>query len=241
MASEPVDLSEMVSSLLGIRLTPKQREAFAWYAAEMLRWNEKINLTAITNPDQVEIKHFLDSLSCLLVREFRPPGRVIDVGTGAGFPGLPLKIALPGFQFTLVESIAKKADFCRHVVEELALAEVEIVNARAEQLGHDPRHREAYDWGLARAVASLPTLLEYVIPFLQVGGRAILQKGDAAPAEVHESGAALQLLGAEVETLKPVELPRVPETRHLVVVHKFAGTPADYPRRVGVPSRRPLG
>jgi 16S rRNA (guanine527-N7)-methyltransferase len=240
MASTPLDLSGLINSLLGLQLTPKQREAFAWYARELLVWNKKVNLTAITDPDQVEIKHFLDSLSCLLVDDFRPPGRVIDIGTGAGFPGLPVKIAFPRFQLTLVESIGKKADFCRHIVEGLEMDGVEIVNGRAEQLGRDPRHREAYDWGLARAVASLPALLEYVVPFLRLGGRAILQKGEAGPAEVHESGAALQLLGAEVEALIPVELPRVPETRHLVVVRKCAGTPANYPRRVGVPSRRPL-
>ena len=229
-----------MKSLIGIQLTSRQLEAFRWYARELVAWNEQVNLTAITDPAQIEIKHFLDSISCLLIDHFRPPARVVDIGSGAGFPGIPLRILFPQFQLTLVESIGKKVDFCRHVVQGLALEGVEVINARAEELGQDPGHRGQYDWGLARAVASLPTLLEYVIPFLKLGGHAILQKGDAGPAEVQESAAALKLLGAEIEALIPVELPRVPETRHLVLVYKCAATPSKYPRRVGVPLKRPL-
>jgi 16S rRNA (guanine527-N7)-methyltransferase len=240
MTPGTADLRGFVKSLIGIQLKAKQLDAFAWYAHELQLWNEQINLTAITEPEQIEVKHFLDSLSCLLVEGFRPPGRVIDIGTGAGFPGLPLKIVFPEFQLTLVESVGKKVEFCRHVVRGLSLDGVEILNGRAEEFGHDPARRGQYDWGLARAVASLPTLLEYVVPFLRLGGHAVLQKGDAGPAEVQGSAAALQLLGAEIEALIPVELPRVPETRHLVVVHKCSATPGNYPRRVGVPSRRPL-
>jgi 16S rRNA (guanine527-N7)-methyltransferase len=240
MSFESADLRALVKSLIGIQLTSRQLDAFGWYARELVAWNEKVNLTAITDPAQVEIKHFLDSISCLLVDPFRPPARVIDVGSGAGFPGIPLRILFPGFQLTLVESIGKKVEFCRHVVESLALEGVEVVNARAEELGQDPAHRGQYDWGLARAVAALPTLLEYVIPFLKLGGHAILQKGDAGLSEVHDSTAALKLLGAEVEALIPVELQRVPETRHLVLVRKCAATPMKYPRRVGVPLKRPL-
>jgi 16S rRNA (guanine527-N7)-methyltransferase len=240
MANGTTDLKQLVQALVGIQLSPMQQQAFAWYAQELRLWNDKINLTAITEPEQIEVKHFLDSLSCLLVDKFRPPGSVIDIGTGAGFPGLPLKIIYPGFQLTLVESIGKKTDFCQHIIEGLALDGVEILRGRAEELGHLPGQRGHYDWALARSVASLPTLLEYVVPFLKLEGRAILQKGEAGPSEVQGSGAALRLLGAEIETLTPVELPRVPETRHLILVHKCAATPSNYPRRVGVPSRRPL-
>ena len=235
------DLPARVKTLLGLTLSPGQVDSFAWYARELQAWNEKYNLTAITDPGQIEVKHFLDSLSCLLVERFRPPARVIDVGTGAGFPGLPLKIMFPGFQLKLVESIGKKADFCRHVIAGLSLDGVEVLTGRAEELGQSTDLRASQDWALARAVAGLPTLLEYVVPFLKLGGQAILQKGAAGPAEVHESGAALQLLGAEIEAVLPVELPRVPETRYLILVNKCSATPAAYPRRVGVPSRRPLG
>jgi 16S rRNA (guanine527-N7)-methyltransferase len=234
------NLSQDLQAMLGLRLSSQQRSAFDWYARELQAWNKKFNLTAITEPIQIEVKHFLDSLSCLLIPELRPPAKVMDIGTGAGFPGLPIKIVFPGFDLKLVESIGKKADFCRHVVEGLSLDGVEILHARAEDVGRDPGQRSAYDWVLARAVAPLPTLLEYVLPLLKLEGRAVLQKGDRAPSEVQGSSKALKLLGGEVEALVPVELPRVPETRYLVSLRKCAETPAIYPRRAGMPGKRPL-
>lgn len=233
-------LGPAVESLLGYRLTLKQVEAFGWYAEELLNWNERFNLTAITDPLEIEIKHFLDSLSCLKVSSFRPPGRIIDVGTGAGFPGIPIKLLYPQFELTLLESIEKKADFCQHVVDALSLDHVEVIKGRAEALGHDPGHRERYDWALARAVAIAPVVVEYVVPFLRVGGSAILQKGETGPAEIHQAEAALQILGAEVEQVQTIELPCVPDARHLITVRKVAATPQKYPRRVGIPTKRPL-
>jgi 16S rRNA (guanine527-N7)-methyltransferase len=233
-------LPEAVHSLLGFKLTRRQVEAFEWYAAELLDWNQRFNLTAITDPAAVGTKHFLDSLSCLLVMRGQPPGRAVDVGTGAGFPGLPLKIVLPQIRLTLVEATAKKAEFCRHVVGSLGLEGVEVVHRRAEQIGHLPEHRQSYDWALARAVAAMPVLAEYLLPLLRLGGKAVAQKGESGPAEAHSAERAVRLLGGRVRQLVPVELPGVAETRYLVVLEKLAATPAAYPRRTGVPAKKPL-
>jgi 16S rRNA (guanine527-N7)-methyltransferase len=232
--------SEYADSLFGIRLNPRQMEAFDWYAGELQAWNERFNLTSVTDRNQIEIKHFLDSLSCLTAMHPRPGERIVDIGTGAGFPGIPIRIACSRVHLVLVESIGKKAQFVQHVVDQLELTNVVVINSRAEQVGRLPEHRESFDWAVARAVTVLPTLLEYMLPLVKVGGGAIAQKGDTAPAEAQSAAAALEVLGGELEEIIPVELPSVTETRHLVVVLKTAATPAQYPRRPGVPGKRPL-
>ena len=233
-------LARAVRELLGVRLSASQAEAFKWYGQELIEWNRRFNLTAITDPVEIEIKHFLDSLSCIKHPSFRPPGRVIDVGTGAGFPGLPIKLLFPSFELTLVESVGKKADFCRHVVDSLGLQGVQIVHDRAENLGRNPDHREQYDWGLARAVAIAPVVLEYLLPLIRMGGGAILQKGETGPAELHQSGRALSVLGAEVDRIQTIELPGVAEPRFLITVKKIGATPEQYPRRPGMAAKKPL-
>ncbi|MFV1858328.1 MAG: 16S rRNA (guanine(527)-N(7))-methyltransferase RsmG, partial [Anaerolineales bacterium] len=230
--------SEHAESQFGIRLNARQMEAFDWYAAELQAWNQRFNLTAVTDRAQIEIKHFLDSLSCLTAMRPRPGDQIIDIGTGAGFPGIPIRIACPHVHLVLVESVGKKAQFCQHVVDELQFTNVAVIHTRAEQLGRSPKYRERFDWALARAVAKLPTLLEYLLPLVKVEGSAIAQKGDTAPAEAHSAAAALDVLGGELEGIIPVELPSVTETRHLVVVRKSAATPEKYPRRPGVPGKR---
>jgi len=234
-------LQEVAQARLGVSLSRRQLEAFAWYASELVAWNERFNLTAITDPAEIEVKHFLDSLSCLLALKPRSGDRMVDVGSGAGFPGLPLKIVIPSLQVTLVEATGKKAEFCRHVVEGLALESVTVEHARAEDVGQMAEHRQMYHWGVARAVAHLQVLAEYLMPLLRLGGRAVAQKGETGPAEAHAAGGALRLLGGRVQQLITVELPRVPETRYLVVMEKIAATPGEYPRRAGVPGRKPLG
>ncbi len=235
-------LIQGAQKLLGLTLTPHQVAAFQLYHDELLAWNARFNLTAITDPVGIQIRHFLDSLSCLLAMgETEPGARLVDVGSGAGFPGLPLKIVRPDLQVTLVESTRKKTDFCRHVVQRLGLRNVVVVHGRAEAVGHEPAHREAYDWALARAVATLPTLVEYLLPLCRVGGRCLAQKGEGAVAEVHRAEAATRLLGGAVNRLVPVELPGLVETRYLVVLDKVACTPDKYPRRPGMPVKRPLG
>ena len=234
-------LAEAACSVLGLTLTQRQLAALRWYAGELVRWNARFNLTAITDPAEIEAKHFLDSLTCLRVMKGALGGRAIDVGTGAGFPGIPLKIVAANLQLTLVEATGKKLDFCRHVVEGLGLERVELIHARAEDVGRRPEHREAYDWALARAVAPMPVLVEYLLPLVRLGGSAVAQKGESGPAETQSAEVALRLLGGEVSQVVSLELPGVTEGRFLIVVRKVARTPAEYPRRAGTPTKRPLG
>ncbi len=225
----------------GISLTETQIRDFGRFEEILLDWNRRFNLTAITGREDIRTKHFLDSLSCLKAMPLRPGMRVIDIGTGAGFPGIPLKLAAPDIRLTLVESIRKKADFCRHAVAELQLREVTVLNARAEDVGQDPAHREQYHWAVARAVADLCVLAEYLLPLVKVGGCALAQKGENGPAEAHAAAGALRLLGGTVEKITPVELPGIAEARYLIVIRKTAATPPQYPRRAGMPSKKPLG
>ena len=206
----------------------------------LLEWNQKHNLTAIREPEGIRTKHFLDSLTCMLAWRERPPERLIDIGTGAGFPGIPLKIIMPRLKLTLVESVGKKLEFCRHVVEVLELDNVTCLQARAEEMGLSREHREKYDWAVARAVANLPVLAEYLLPLVKVGGGMLAQKGETGPAEAHKADRAIHVLGGRIKQLVPVLLPGVTEERFLVVVDKVSTTPPGYPRRVGLPAKRPI-
>lgn len=226
--------------LFGIHLSNRQVEALLTYERELLEWNRRFNLTAVRDREGIHSKHFLDSLSCALAWRNNPPRCLVDVGSGAGFPGIPLKILYPSMSLTIVESISKKTRFCAHVVETLGLEKVEILTARAEEVGHWETHRERYDWAVARAVANLAVLAEYLLPLIRIGGCMLAQKGANALLEVHQAQRALKILGGELRQLIPVELPGVVEERCLVVVDKVAATPPQYPRRVGIPNRKPL-
>jgi 16S rRNA (guanine527-N7)-methyltransferase len=229
-----------VEALLDVRLNARQVAALEVYEGELFAWNQRHNLTAIRDPEKVRIKHFLDSLSAYKAMRGTQIERIVDVGTGAGFPGLPLKILCPRVELTLVESVGKKAAFCQHIVEKLELEGVQVVQTRAESVGKQAEHREQYDWALARAVAVMPVLMEYLLPLVRVGGQALAMKGDSGPAETQSAERAIQLLGGHLRQVMPVTLPGVVEERYLVVVDKVATTPEKYPRRVGIPSKRPL-
>jgi len=234
------ELVQHAQNLLGIQLTASQLEALGQYEGELLAWNARMNLTAIQDPEQIRIKHFLDSLTSLSVMIDTPVDRVIDIGTGAGFPGIPLKIIYPSIDLTLVESVGKKADFCSYMIETLKLSGVRIINKRAEVVGRMPDHRQMYDWAIARAVAILPVLVEYLLPLVRVGGNMLAMKGESAPAEAHEAESATRILGGHLRKLIPVTLPGVVEERYLIHIDKIAATPDIYPRRTGVPAKRPL-
>jgi 16S rRNA (guanine527-N7)-methyltransferase len=228
---------------LGFTLNEEHLRAFEIYYRELVAWNEKFNLTAITDYDQVQVKHFLDSLTCLLAvqgprSEVR--GRAIDIGAGAGFPGLPLKIVCPGLQLTLLEATGKKVSFLEHIVSRLELTGVEVIRGRAEKLGRDAGHRERYDLALARAVAELPILVEYALPFCRLGGLFVAQKGAEGDAEARAAEEAIATLGGVLRRVVHLELPNLAEPRSLVVIEKIAPTPEKYPRRPGIPSKRPI-
>lgn len=227
-------------TLLGLRLTPRQVAALQRYETELLDWNSRMNLTAIRDSEGIRTKHFLDSFTCLSAWKDSPPNRLIDIGTGAGFPGIPLKILYPSMQLTLVDSIGKKVEFCRHIVQVLGLEKVEMLKGRAEELGQMKAHREKYDWAVARAVANMSILVEYLLPLVRVGGAVLAQKGESGPAEAHAAERAIRLLGGHLRQVIPVALPGVAEERFLVVVDKTAATPPNYPRHVGIPSKHPL-
>ncbi len=242
-------LSEAAHNM-GFALKPAHLRTFQAYYEELITWNQRFNLTAVTDYDHVQIRHFLDSLSCLLAignkGEHRRPGlpapgtRVIDVGSGAGFPGLPLKILHSRLDLTLLEATGKKTEFLKHVVTHLGLETTTVIHRRAEEVGQHEAHRECYDLVLARAVADLPVLVEYLLPLCRIGGKCIAQKGSSAHEELTTAQHAIALLGGEVHYVVPVELPGLAETRHLVVINKVVRTPQKYPRRPGIPNKRPL-
>ena len=214
--------------------------ALITYEKELLEWNQKFNLTAIRDVESIRTKHFLDSFSCVLAWKAAPPNSLIDIGTGAGFPGMPLKILYPNLKLILVESVGKKAMFCQHIVRVLGLEHVDVIKARAEDVGQDTSHREKYDWAVARAVANLNVLSEYLLPLLRIGGTMLAQKGESGPAEAQSAEKAMKLLGGNLRELIHVNLPGVAEDRYLVLVDKIAGTHPKYPRKAGVPGKEPL-
>jgi len=228
---------------IGVALSDQHVAALEVCYDELVAWNERFNLTAITDWKGVLIRHFLDSLSCLQAipqNELAAGARVIDVGTGAGYPGIPLKIVCPGMRLTLLEATHKKVMFLEHLIDRLGMDDVVAIHARSEELGRDVVHRESYDWSIARAVAKMPTLAEYLLPLARVGGAILAQKGEDAAAQVQEADEAIATLGGEVRQLVPVELRGLAETRYLVVIDKVAPSPEKYPRRPGMPKKRPL-
>ncbi len=230
-----------VAELFQIHLTPVQLTQFSRYEAELLDWNTRMNLTAVRTGEEIQRKHFLDSLSCVMAwRNSVTPGNLIDVGTGAGFPGLVLKIAIPELQLTLVESIGKKVNFCAHIITVLGLTQIKLIQERAEILGHNTEYREKYDCAVARAVAGLSTLTEYLLPFVKTGGIMIAQKGANADKEVTEARKAIQVLGGGNIRCQSVLLPGDSYSRQLVVVDKMQHTPPEYPREPRVLLAQPI-
>jgi len=228
---------------LGLQLSPEQLAQFQVYYQELISWNRRVNLTAITDYEEVQIKHFLDSLTVVLALR-QPVGearfRLIDVGTGAGLPGIPLKILLPEIELVLLEATAKKAAFLQHIKDKLGLSEVEIVVGRAEDVAREARYREQFELVLSRAVARLPTLVELTLPFCALGGSFIAQKkGDISP-EITEAARAISLMGGNLREVKKVDLEEFADERWLIIIDKVAPTPQPYPRRPGIPAKRPI-
>jgi 16S rRNA (guanine527-N7)-methyltransferase len=243
MRSEYLENLNNAATYFGINLNPVQIEQFAVYRRELLHWNKSLNLTSITDPKEIVYKHFADSLSIIPAMDLDVQVEnlaVIDIGTGAGFPGIPLKIALPDIKLALVDSTQKKLRFVEHIVSTIGLKDVSIHASRAEELAHDPMHRESYQYVLSRAVAKLPVLAELCLPFCAPNGRFIAQKKGDIAEEVKSAHTAFNILGAKLHEVLPVTFPALDDSRFLVVVDKISSTPAGYPRRPGIPLKRPL-
>lgn len=224
----------------GIALSDKQMEQFNRYFELLVEWNEKINLTAITEPKDVAIKHMIDSITAYEEKLFTEGVSVIDVGTGAGFPGLPLKIFCPGIKLTLMDSLNKRIKFLQTVVEELGLTEVECVHARAEEGARNKKYRESFDIAVSRAVARLPILCEYCLPFVKKGGHFIALKGMQYNDEAIEAAKAIKVMGGSKTEIRPVKLPELDDTRAVITITKTMPTPKAYPRKAGTPTKNPI-
>ena len=223
---------------IDVKLSDKMVEQFFIYKDLLKEWNEKINLTAITDEDEVAVKHFLD---CLSIKALLPDGAsVADVGTGAGFPGIPLKIANPTVNLTLVDSLNKRTKFLAEAVQKLNLENTEIVWGRAEDVGKDENHREKYDICVSRAVANLTTLCELCLPFVKVGGKLICLKGPKASDEAAEAKRAIKILGGELEGINEYEIPDADLKHNAVIIKKISQTPTKYPRKAPKPAKEPL-
>jgi len=223
---------------VGVTLTDIQLAQFGTYMEMLLEWNEKFNLTAITDPHEITLKHFADCLS--LVPHIGNEESVIDIGAGAGFPGIPLKIAMPNVRVTLLDALNKRVGFLNAVIEALNLEDIYAVHMRAEDAARKEEYRESYDVALARAVASLPTLAEYALPFVRVGGRFIAMKGPSAKEELVASSQAIITLGGQYSSTISVEIPFEDITHSLVIVNKLSHTPPRYPRNASQIAKRPI-
>lgn len=229
---------------LGINLSDKQITQFKLYYQELVSWNKKFNLTTITDYQEVQTKHFLDSLTVVLAlteEELRQPGfSIIDIGTGAGFPGIPLKVFLPQSRLVLLDSKAKKATFLQHIVEQLELSHVEVVIGRAEETAHQSLFRQNFTLVVSRAVASLPTLVELALPFCHIGGKFVAQKKGEVEQEIVEASKAIDVLGGKLNQVRKLELEELSDRRYLVIIDKIYPSPEKYPRRAGTPARHPI-
>ncbi len=223
---------------LGINLSEIQLKQFYNYINLLIEWNEKINLTAITEPDEVILKHFVDSLT---IAKYIPDGtKIVDVGTGAGFPGIPLKIYRQDIEITLLDSLQKRINFLNEVIRELNLEKIETVHSRVEDFGKDKMYREKFDIATSRAVANLATLSEYLLPLVKVGGKVISMKGSLIEEELEHSKNAIKILGGKVEKVDEFDLPNSDISRNIVLINKIKETPNKYPRKAGEPSKKPL-
>lgn len=231
---------ESAQDLFGISLTEEQIGQFRAYENLLMDWNSRINLTAVRDIDGIRLKHFLDSLSCVKALGDLNGKTLIDIGTGAGFPGIPLRILFPQMRLTLVDSIGKKTDFCQLAVNTLHLKGVRVLNTRSEELGADKAHREQYDVAVARAVAKLPILCEYLLPLVKVGGVMLAQKGESAQEETAAAANAMAKLGGGDPVIIESTLPEVEGARFLIRIPKIAKTPTGYPRRTGLPAKKPI-
>lgn len=226
------------SKILGVRFSVEQIEQFYKYMNLLIEWNEKMNLTVITEPKEIILKHFIDSITIL--KYIDDNSKLVDVGTGAGFPGVPLIIMNPTLKITLVDSLNKRLIFLQEVVKELNLKNIEIVHARAEEFGQNKNYREKFDIATSRAVANLATLSEYLVPLVKIGGKIISMKASNAKEEINDAQKAIEVLGGKIEKIEEFDLPESDIGRTIIIIDKNKCTPAIYPRKAGTPAKEPI-
>lgn len=239
---EKKDFYKLISELsnqIKVSLNEKQKNNFYIYMQLLLEWNEKINLTAITEPNEIILKHFIDSITINKYIE-KDNSMILDIGTGAGFPGIPLKIIGEEYNLILVDSLQKRINFLEKVVEELELKNIHCVHSRAEELARKHEYREQNDIVVSRAVARLNTLLEYMLPFTKVGGKCICMKSIKAKEELEEAKNAIEVLGGCLEKVENILLPDSNIERSIIIIKKVKNTPKQYPRKAGTPSKQPI-
>ena len=225
---------------LSIELNDDQKEQFIHFYKLLVEWNKVMNLTAITEPDEVVEKHFIDSLSIIKAVEMKDIHTLIDIGTGAGFPGIPLKIAFPDIEITLLDSLNKRVKFLNTVIDELKLEKISALHGRAEDFAKKDDYREKYDICVSRAVANLSTLSEYCLPYVKIGGMFVPYKSGEIDEELNNSKKAVQILGGNIADVVKFQLPGTDIGRSFIRINKTKNTPKNYPRKAGLPSKEPL-
>ncbi len=223
---------------INIVFTEEQLQKFYQYMNMLIEWNEKINLTAIVEPKEIIIKHFIDSLT--IVKFIEQDKFVIDIGTGAGFPGIPIKIVRQDLNITLLDSLNKRINFLNEVINNLGLKNITAIHARIEEFAKNKQYRETYDVATSRAVANLTTLSEYMLPMVKVKGTAICMKGAEIKEETSKSKNSIKLLGGKINKIEELTLPKSDYKRNLIIIDKISQTPNKYPRKPGIPSKDPL-
>ena len=234
-----IELKEAINAL-GMECSDKQLAQLTSYMKGVLEWNEKVNLTRITEPDEFIIKHYLDCLVCCQFPEYIEAQSIIDVGTGAGFPGIPLAIMSPDKNLVLMDSLAKRLRIIDELCGECGITNVTTVHARAEELARNKQHREKYDLCVSRAVANMSTLSEYCLPFIKKGGYLMAYKGQEAETEARDAAHAVKTLGGKIVEIRDAKLDPYDISHSIIIVEKVASTPAKYPRKAGTPSKEPL-
>lgn len=223
---------------INVDFSVEQLGKFYRYMELLIEWNEKMNLTAIIEPEEIILKHFIDSLTIL--KEIKENDYIVDVGTGAGFPGIPLKIMLEENEFVLVDSLNKRLTFLKEVIKELNLNNIKVIHSRVEEFGQDKKYRETFDIATSRAVANLSVLSEYLIPLLKLNGRCICMKASEAKEEIEQAKKAINVLGGTIKNIEEFELPDTNIGRTVITINKTNKTPNQYPRKPGTPSKEPI-
>ena len=235
---EFIEKMQEKSNIMNINFSVEQLSKFYKYMYMLIEWNEKINLTAITDPEEIILKHFIDSIT--IYKDLPHGAKIVDVGTGAGFPGIPLAIIDNKLKITLVDSLNKRLVFLQEVKKELKLENIEIIHSRAEDFGQNKNYREKFDIATSRAVANLTTLSEYLIPLVKIGGKCICMKASDIEEEIKQSEKAINILGGKITNIEKFKLPQSDIDRTIVTITREKTTPSKYPRKAGMPSKNPI-